>query len=254
MRLVVCLKIVRTKYVYPNEERNETFTLNPYDHAALLDCLKLKEATGCEVICLSMGSNPTKDVLLKTIALGADRAILLSDSKFSGADTVATSKVLAEAIKKIGYIDLLVCGEKSVDGETGQVGFGIGECLGIPCISQVTEVLDNKNDRVILDKKAGNLIQTVSAQLPVLLSYETLTLSKLTVGLLALKKSKREGIEIWDAESLGIDPLLCGIKGSKTKVWRIEKEKKQKKYQKIEGTVEEKVNHLMKILNATERV
>lgn len=253
MRIVVCLKVVRTKLVDPNESRSEAFTINPYDYGALVDCLKMKKSHGCEIICLSMGAPATKGALLKVLALGADQVILLSDAKFSGADTVATARVLSEAINKIGSVDLVVCGEKSIDGETGQVGFGIGEYLKLPCISQVNEMKDYKENSMILDINDGTNVKKISVQVPFLLSYGEFKLDKVNVSLLSLKKAKKKGIKIWSLENLAIDPELCGIKGSKTKVWCIEKEKVQKERLKVEGTVGEKVDYLITKLTKVER-
>ncbi|MCX7857896.1 MAG: electron transfer flavoprotein subunit beta/FixA family protein, partial [Deltaproteobacteria bacterium] len=110
------------------------FIINPFDTHAVEEALKIKDTFGCKVTAISMGPPNTVQTLRKCLAMGVDDAILLSDIKFAGADTLATSFVLAEAIKRIqreyGRIDLIICGKQTIDGDTAQVGPGIATRLG----------------------------------------------------------------------------------------------------------------------------
>jgi electron transfer flavoprotein beta subunit len=101
------------------------FIINPFDTYALEESLRLKEKHGFHVTVISMGPPNTEVTLRKTLSLGADEAILLSDRAFGGADTLATSMVLAEAIKKLGKkeeVAMVICGRQTIDGDTAQVG------------------------------------------------------------------------------------------------------------------------------------
>lgn len=129
MKIVVGIKQVpETTNVKINEKtknidrRGLGGVINSYDLHALQAALMIRDQVGGEVITLSMGPDDFAVSLQETLALGADKAVLLSDRAFAGADTLATAYVLGEAIKKIGDVDLVMVGQQSVDADTGQVG------------------------------------------------------------------------------------------------------------------------------------
>ncbi|MEM2189160.1 MAG: electron transfer flavoprotein subunit beta/FixA family protein, partial [Nitrososphaerota archaeon] len=113
---------------------------NPFDLHALEAGLQIKEKLGGSVTVISMGPRQAESSLKDALARGADRAILLTDPRLAGADTIATAKALAAAIRKLGEFDLILCGEKTVDGDTGQVGPEVAELLGIPHAAYVCEI------------------------------------------------------------------------------------------------------------------
>ena len=115
---------------------------NPDDLNAIEAALTLKDETGCEVVVVSMGPPPAEGMLRELLARGADRAVLVSAREFGGSDTVATSQILAAAIKKIGIEegDIVFCGRQAIDGDTAQVGPQIAEKLGMPQITYVSEI------------------------------------------------------------------------------------------------------------------
>jgi len=106
--------------------------INPFDTYAIEEALLLRERFGGRVTVISMGPPQAEDALREAIAMGADEAILLSDRAFAGADTLATAYTLAEAIKRIGDYDLVICGRQAIDGDTGQVGAGHRQPIGNP--------------------------------------------------------------------------------------------------------------------------
>ena len=145
MRIIVCVKHVPNtlKYDFENnsiKREDIDSTINPYDLYAIETALRLKDKYGGEVFALCMGVSSAKQSLIKTIALGVDKAYLLCDKKFAGADTFSTSYVLAEGIKKIDKYDIIICGKQSSDGDTGQVGVEIAEKLALPFITNVINV------------------------------------------------------------------------------------------------------------------
>ena len=118
---------------------------NPDDLNALEAALKLKDATGCEVVVVTMGPPPAEGMLRELLARGADKAVLVSGREFGGSDTFATSQILAAAVNKIGVgpEDVVFCGRQAIDGDTAQVGPQIAEKLHLP---QVTYVADIQKD------------------------------------------------------------------------------------------------------------
>ncbi|MFX1464450.1 MAG: electron transfer flavoprotein subunit beta, partial [Promethearchaeota archaeon] len=143
MRFIVCVKQVPdTTEVKIDPETNTLIRegvpsiLNPFDQFALEEAIKIKKE-GDEIIVISMGPTQAKKALLKCLALGADKAILLSDKVFAGADTWATSYTLVQSIKKIGDYNMIFCGLQAIDGDTAQVGPEIAAQLGIPQITHV---------------------------------------------------------------------------------------------------------------------
>jgi len=150
LKIVVCVKQVPdTNDVKWSKENNIIREgliniINPYDEYAISAALELKEiCPNCEIILLSMGPNCAKDVLEYGIAMGADRAIHLCDKRFSGADTQATSKTLACAIKNIiGDFDIIITGQFAIDGDTAQTGPSIAHQLCLPVLTYVKKIID----------------------------------------------------------------------------------------------------------------
>ena len=112
--------------------------INPLDKQALEAALEIKDACGAEVVLLSMAPASTRPVLREALAMGADRAVLLSDQWFAGSDTLATSRILATAIRRLAPFDLICCGNFTLDGSTAQVPSQVAELLGIPNIMHVS--------------------------------------------------------------------------------------------------------------------
>src|SRR4030042_5582400 len=140
--IIACIKVVpRPEEVVVDQatatldRANARSLINPPDMNLLEVALELKDLHGGEGTLLSMGPPLFESYLRIAMAMGADRAVLLSDRAFAGADTLATSYTLAEGIRKIGRYDLILCGEESSDGATAQVPPGIAEWLGIPQVT-----------------------------------------------------------------------------------------------------------------------
>lgn len=123
--------------------------INPFDLNALEAAVQIKEKLGGTITVISMGPSQAESALKDALSRGADSAVLLVDREFAGADTLATSYVLASAIKKLGQFDLIICGEKTVDGDTGQVGPEIAEHLGIPHVAYVSEIKEGGEKLVV---------------------------------------------------------------------------------------------------------
>ena len=170
-----------------------------------------------------MGPPPAESTLRDVIARGADRGILLTDIRFAGADTLATSYALACAIRKLGHFDLIICGEKTVDGDTGQVGPELAEHLGIPHIAYVSEIRNVSEREIEVVSDFGEAYYLVKLKLPALITVT----KDINVPRLPTFKDKMRArkavIEKWSADKLSD---ICsinkfGFKGSPTVVHKV---------------------------------
>jgi len=198
--------------------------INPFDLHAIEAAVKIKEKHGGTVTAISMGPRQAESALRDALARGADRAILLSDRRFAGADTLATSYALACAIKKLGSFDLVICGEKTVDGDTGQVGPEIAEHLGIPHAAYVSSIERLENGEIEVVADYGEAYYRLSLKLPALL---TVTKDINTPRLPTLKdklRARKADVEVWTVDDLavaGCDSQRFGFAGSPTMVAKV---------------------------------
>ena len=229
MKIVVCIKQVPgTTEVKINPETNTLIRegipneINVLDLYAIEEALRLKERLGeSTVVALSMGPPQAAESLRQTIALGADEAILLSDRAFAGADTLATAYTLAEAIKKIGDVSLVLCGKQAVDGDTAQVGPEVAENLGWPHLTYVRKINEIGGQEVIAERMTDDGYERLSLPLPALLTVIKEINEPRLPGIKGQMRAKKAEIPIWTAESLNADPDRIGQKGSPTWVKKI---------------------------------
>jgi electron transfer flavoprotein beta subunit len=233
VHIVVCVKMVPdTTQVSIDPVTNTLvregvpFITNPFDDHAIEEALRIKDACGARITALSMGPAPAETVLRKAIALGVDAGLLLSDRAFGGSDTLATSKVISEAIAKLSTqerVDLVICGKQTIDGDTAQVGPGIATRLGYAQVTLVDKVLDLDLEarRITVRAKFDNRHQVVEARLPAVITVvrEINTLRYPAVP----RRLYAEDVQIpvWTNETLKLDPSTIGLKGSPTWVKRI---------------------------------
>ncbi|MBS1248665.1 MAG: Caffeyl-CoA reductase-Etf complex subunit CarD [Chloroflexi bacterium] len=198
--------------------------LNPYDAHAVAAAAEWKRKLGGKITIITMGPPSATLALQECIELGADRGILLSDRKFAGSDTWATSYVLAEAIRKIHEedpIDLLFFGKQAIDGDTAQVGPGVATRLEFPLITYATNIREINQDEgfVLIERKTELRTEIIRATLPALLTCEKEIAEIPYAALPDLIKSLRYETETWTAEDPVIyDETKIGLKGSPTKV------------------------------------
>lgn len=189
MKIVVCVKVIKGE-------------LNPFDESALECALRLSD----DVTVISMSPPSAKMELEKLTRLGA-KVIMISDSAYAGSDTLATSYILSEAIKKLDY-DLILCGRQSVDGDTAQVGSMLSQKLGIPVITNAMSV-NADNGEVLVNTRLG----TEKTKLPALITAERGYVLRFPSMF-----SKAQEITCWSNAEIGCDALKCGLAGSPTRV------------------------------------
>ncbi len=228
MRIVVCVKQVpASNQVKLNRETGTIIRegvasmLNPYDSYALEEALRLKERLGGLVTTISMGIPSVADLLRTTLALGADRAVLLSDRKFAGADTLATAYALAKGISRLGPFDLVICGKQATDGDTAQVGPSLAEKLAVPHLTNVQNVQEIKKidgEKIQCVRLTDTGQETVELQLPALITVvKDINLPRLP-SIRGLRKAQGEQVTHWTADDVDADPDQIGLQGSPTQV------------------------------------
>jgi electron transfer flavoprotein beta subunit len=205
------------------DRSSATAETNPFDLNALEAAAQIKEKLGGKITAVSMGPLQAKSMLRDALARGADRAVLLTDKKFGGADTLATSYTLACAIKKIGHFDLIVCGEKTVDGDTGQVGPELAEHLDIPQATYVFEVKEVSNEKIMVLSDVEGEYYLIELRFPALITVTKDVNHPRLPSLRDKLKARRAEIETWSADDLAevADASRFGISGSPTNVSKI---------------------------------
>ncbi len=193
--------------------------MNPADKCALFHALWLKEKLGGKVTAVSMGASAAEEILREAAAFGADECVLLSDAAFSGADTFATAKVLARAVQMLGA-DLIFCGRRAIDGETGQVGPEVAALLGRACITNVS-AFRPEQEKIILERLTDKRLEIVEVSVPAVFSVvENLDITRMP-SLAGLRKARQVEVLRFGARELSLSPEECGMKGSKTRVVRL---------------------------------
>jgi len=196
--------------------------INPTDVNAVEECLKLKDLYGARVAVITMGPPQAEEALRDLLAMGADRAVLLTDRAMAGADTFATSYTLSTAVRRLekdeGPADLLFFGKQALDGETGQVGPGVAARLGIPIITYTTRLvkLDLQERSLVAVRKADEIVETVKASLPAAVSVIEKVNRPRRASIEGILRSQRAEVEVWNRDSIGADPTKMGLPGSPT--------------------------------------
>ncbi len=190
--------------------------INEADKNALEAALSLKDAHGGTVTVISMGPPSFEPYLKLAIAMGADDAILLSDRNFAGADTYATSRVLAQGIKKIGAFDLVFCGEASSDGSTEQVPSSIAQWLEIPQVTYANNV-KIEDSKIIAKRVITGGCERIESALPVLISVELGCNTPRFPDFRRKRWAEKEfKLTIWNLQDLQLNPNEVGVQGSYT--------------------------------------
>lgn len=179
MNILVCIKQVPGTSKVEVDEKTGVLKrdgvdskMNPYDLFALETALRIKETQGGTVKVLSMGPNQALSVIREAYTMGADEGTLLSDRKFGGADVLATSYTIAQGIKEMGDLDLIICGKQTTDGDTAQVGPEMAEWLNIPHVANVKNIVELKGSSITVEMDMPESIETVNISYPCLITVD----------------------------------------------------------------------------------
>lgn len=227
MDIVVCIKQVPDTTEVKIDPVTNTLIrqgvpsiVNPFDKNAVEAALVLKEKHGGKVTVISMGPPQAKDALKECLAMGADETILVSDRAFGGADTLATSYTLASAIRKMGKVDMIICGKQAIDGDTAQVGPETAEHLDIPQITYAAKI-EVDGDTVKVDREHEDGYEVIEVKMPVLISVVKSINEPRYPTVKGTMRANRTEIPVWTAADLSVDEGKLGLKGSPTQVRRI---------------------------------
>lgn len=258
LEIIVCLKPVpdpahwKELYLDPVlktlKREGIPSVINPLDKHALEEALRLKENTEAKVTVISMAPRWAKANIKEALALGADQGVLLCDPLFAGSDTLATARVLAKAVSKLSSFDLIIMGNISLDGSTGQVGPQLAELL---CLHEVTLVkqvhlLDNRKIRLI--RKLETEDQVIEASLPLLLTVVKEINTPRYTSLLGILEAEQKELITWNIKDLDLDPMQVGLCGSPTQMADIFMPEVKRRREILEGEPSHLVSRLLDLL------
>ena len=251
---------------------------NPEDLNALEQALRLKDANpGSTVTILTMGLPRAAEVIREAMFRGADTGIVLTDRALGGADTLATSYSLAQAIKKMDKVDIVLCGRQALDGDTAQVGPQVAEKLGMPQVTYAEEILSIADGKATIRRRIESGVETVKAPMPLVVTVNGSApdcrprnakrvmqfkyavspseKEKLSDELKALV-DKRPGLNLqeWSAAFVEADPEQIGMPGSPTKVKAIENVVFTAKENLVLENNDEQIENLVKTLIANHTI
>jgi electron transfer flavoprotein beta subunit len=254
-RIIVCLKPVPDPKHWDKVTMDpETMTLkregipsimNPLDKHATEAALTLRESQGGEIVLLSMAPPFASSIIREGLAMGADRAVLLSDPAFAGSDTLATAHILAAGCRFIGAFDLILCGNLSIDGSTAQVSSQLAEFLDVPNVMHVTGLDCRQKRRIIITRKIENGYVKLEGVPPLVLSVRKELNKPRYTSFTGILDAEQKEIKVLSQKDLGADTHLIGIDGSPTKMAGMDVRRFQRTCERLEGTVDEIVSGLV---------
>ena len=265
MRIIVPIKQVPETADVKMDEETGTMVregvesiINPLDLYAIELALVLRERHGGEVIVISMGPAQAVKALWEALAMGCDSAVLLSDRAFAGSDTWATSYVLAAAVRQVGDVDLIICGERATDGETGQVGPAIAAMLDMPAATYVSQFEDLQDGHIRVKRMVESGWQVLRLKLPALLTVVREVANPRLPTLRGKQRAKATDIPIWQAGDLDVEADKLGLTGSPTRVVKIHRPKVARDCRKLVAndadSIASAVDEVLALLNERELI
>lgn len=247
MNIAVCMKPVPEPRHYDKiiinpgtkllERKGIPVIVNPVDKNAIEAALLIKERLGGKVSLVSMAPPDTRETLKEGLAMGADEAYLLSDRAFAGADTLATARVLAAGLKKIGEIDLILTGSDSADGGTSHIPSQLGELMGFAHLNHVTE-LNLEGSAITIKAKIENGYVEYEGRLPLLLGVAREINKPRYTTLMGVVMAQNKPLTTWGVDDLGLDPASTGLSGSPTQPGDLHMPQHGRKAEMLEGETE----------------
>ena len=192
--------------------------LNPADKSALDLALRLREQAGGKIACLTMGPNSAADCLREAAIHGADSLYHLCDKRLAGADSFMTAMALSRAVEKINDVDLILCGQKTVDGETGQVGPELARLLGYTCLTNVLEVELVEEGTVLCRRLTEAEEQRYRVPLPGVMAVCGFPVTARLPSLTQLRAARKKEIRTLSVKELGLPMQFSAREASPTRV------------------------------------
>jgi electron transfer flavoprotein beta subunit len=266
VKIAVCIKQVPATEskltILPDgtdiERTDLTFIVNPYDEFAVEEALRIKERVGAgDVTVLSMRQHALQkpeDALRTCLAMGADKAVLLSDPAFEGSDGFSTAVALAAALRRLGP-DLLLFGKQAVDDDAAAVGIQVAELLGIPHVAVVNKLEVRPESRTIVaHRQIEGAVEVVDAPLPAAITCQKGLNEPRYPSLPGIMKAKQKPLEIWNCDVLGLAAGEVGKAGARTRVIRVETPPLRQAGRILSGDAGTAVAELVRLLHEEARL
>lgn len=226
--------------------------LNPVDKEAIEAALRIKEQHGAKVTVITMGPKKAEDILKEAVAMGADDAFLLCDSKFAGSDTLATSKILSASIRELlPDTDIIIFGQSAADGETGQTGPCVAARLNMPCIGHVSEIVEISDNYLIVISECEKESTTFKITLPAVICIHNYIFPPRIPRVCGYMNAQDYNYITYNMYDINIMEQDAGLKGSPTyvsKVFKCEDTRNGKVYNSDETDFQEIYKEIKKVL------
>ena len=208
--------------------------ISPFDENAVEAALRIKDAQGGKITVLSLGTNLLRDVVKKPLSMGADELILLEDEAFADSDSWSTAHALAMAIEKIGEYDLIFCGRQAADLDSGQVGSGIAEMLGLPSVT-LAKKIEAADGKARVERVTAEGYEVVEVSLPALITVSNELGEPRYATLKGIMAAGKVQPVIWKPADIGVEPSQIGAGGRRTKLLKLFQPVREGKCEIIEG-------------------
>jgi electron transfer flavoprotein beta subunit len=251
MDMVVCCKQVLDPEAPPASFKVDAATnkvippqgvppvISPFDEQAVEAALRIKDAQkGGKVTVISLGVNLLRDVVKKPLSMGADELILLEDPAYVDGDSWSTAYALAMAIKKIGRFDLVFCGRQAADWDSGQVGLGIAEILGLPSVT-VAKKIDPMDGKARVERITADGFEVVEVALPAVITVTNELGAARYPTIKGIMTAKRKEPIVWKPGDIGVELGKIGAAGRRTKIAQLFQPVKEAKCEMITGDTPE---------------
>lgn len=225
--------------------------ISPFDENAVEAALRIKDSVGGKITALSLGTNLLREVVKKPLSMGADELILLEDEVFAGGDSWSTAYALAMAIRKIGEYDLIFCGRQAADWDSGQVGSGVAEILGLPVVT-LAKKIEVAGGKARVERVAADGYEIIEVSLPALITVSNELGEARYPTIKGIMAAKRKEPTIWKPADIGIDPAQAGADGRRTRLIKLFQPAREGKCEIIMGESPEEagVNLALKLREA----
>jgi len=232
MRIIVPIKQVPETGAVKMDEATGTMIregveaiVNPLDLYGIELALRLRDGAGGsgEVVAVTMGPPKADKAIREAVAMGCDRGVLISHKAFAGSDTWATSYVLAAAIRHLAPFDLIVCGERATDGDTGQVGPGIAAFADLPVVTYVSKVRRMDGASMVVERLVEDGREVLEIQRPAVVTVVKEVGDPRLPTLRGKQKARRTDVPVWGPDDLDVAQANLGLDGSPTRVVKIHK-------------------------------
>ncbi len=232
MNMIVCCKQVIDPEAPPASFKVDTASnkvvpppgvppvISPFDENAVEAALRIKDTLGGKITIISLGVNLLRDVVKKPLSMGADELVLLEDEAFVEGDSWSTAYALAMAIKKIGQYDLIFCGRQAADWDSGQVGSGIAEILGLPCVTLARKI-DISDGKARVERVTPEGYEVVEVSLPSLITVSNELGEARYPTIKGIMAAKRKEPTVWKPADIGVDPSQLGAAGRRTRLLKL---------------------------------